>query len=67
MVKNAFLTEAKGCTCPPDIPLCTCGRKPTVKVITRKPVIPSTEEIRDNPRSRSAKLRIAESIKLCKP
>lgn len=67
MVKNAFLTEAKGCTCPPDIPVCICGRKPTVKVITRKPVIPSAEEIRDNPRSRSAKLRIAESIELCKP
>jgi 16S rRNA (cytosine1402-N4)-methyltransferase len=62
IVKNAFRNGAKGCICPPDLPVCACGRKPTLKVLTRKPVIPGDEEIRDNPRSRSAKLRTAERI-----
>jgi 16S rRNA (cytosine1402-N4)-methyltransferase len=62
IVKNAFRSGEKGCTCPPDLPVCACGKKPTLKVLTRKPVIPSDEEIRDNPRSRSAKLRTAERI-----
>ncbi len=62
IVKNAFRNGEKGCICPPDLPVCACGKKPTLKVLTRKPVIPSDEEIRDNPRSRSAKLRTAERI-----
>jgi 16S rRNA (cytosine1402-N4)-methyltransferase len=62
MVKETFRTGEKGCLCPPDLPLCACGRKATLKVLTRKPVIPGEAEIRDNPRARSAKLRTAERI-----
>jgi 16S rRNA (cytosine1402-N4)-methyltransferase len=62
IVKNAFRSGEKGCICPPDLPVCACGRKPTLKVLTRKPIIPGDEEVRDNPRSRSAKLRTAERI-----
>ncbi|MHB9097592.1 MAG: 16S rRNA (cytosine(1402)-N(4))-methyltransferase RsmH [Syntrophales bacterium] len=62
IVKNAFRRGEKGCVCPPDLPVCACGNKPTLKVLTRKPVIPGDEEIHDNPRSRSAKLRTAERI-----
>ncbi len=62
IIKHAFRTAEKGCTCPPDLPICACGRKPTMKVITRRPAIPGEKEIRDNPRARSAKLRTAERI-----
>jgi 16S rRNA (cytosine1402-N4)-methyltransferase len=62
IVKEAFNAGAKGCVCPPDLPCCVCGRKPTLKVIARKPVTADEEELRDNPRSRSAKLRTAERI-----
>jgi len=61
-VKNFFRSEAKGCSCPPKIPLCICGRKKTLKILTRKVVVPSTQEVHDNPRSSSAKLRAAERI-----
>jgi 16S rRNA (cytosine1402-N4)-methyltransferase len=62
MVKNKFNEEEKGCICPPDIPICVCGRKPTVKIITKKPIVPDKNEIEENPRARSAKLRTAEKI-----
>ena len=62
IVKDFFREYSKGCTCPPDFPVCVCGNKPILKVVTRKPVFPSQEEIQRNPRSRSAKLRVAERL-----
>ena len=67
IVKNAFRVGEKGCICPPDLPACACGRQPTLKIVTRKPVVAGEDEIRDNPRARSAKLRIAERIESCRP
>ena len=67
IVKNAFRAAEKGCICPPDLPVCACGRKPTMNVITRRPVVPGKTEIRDNLRARSAKLRTAERIGPCRP
>jgi 16S rRNA (cytosine1402-N4)-methyltransferase len=60
IVKRFFLDKAKGCTCPPEWPICQCGGKPELRVVTRKPVLPSEREIIANPPSRSAKLRVAE-------
>lgn len=60
IVKNAFKTAENPCICPPEFPVCVCGRKPKGRVITRKPIIPSEEETENNPRSRSAKLRVFE-------
>ena len=60
IVKNAMASAAKGCTCPPEFPVCVCGRKPQVTVITRKPIVSGEEELERNPRARSAKLRICE-------
>lgn len=62
IVKQTFLNLAKGCTCPADFPVCACGKKPQVKIITRKPILPSGEEIRINSRSKSAKLRVCEKL-----
>lgn len=62
IVKSAFRRLSNGCTCPPDFPVCVCGAKPVVRLITHKPILPSDEELTENPRSRSAKLRIAEKI-----
>jgi 16S rRNA (cytosine1402-N4)-methyltransferase len=62
IVKDAFRAGEKGCLCPPDLPVCACGLKPTLKVLTRKPLTPGTAEIGENPRARSAKLRTAERI-----
>jgi 16S rRNA (cytosine1402-N4)-methyltransferase len=62
IVKNSFSQYARGCICPPDLPVCACGRKPILKIVTRKPVIPEETEIKENPRARSAKLRAAERI-----
>ena len=62
IVKNAMAEAAKGCTCPPSFPVCVCGKKPQVKLISRKPIVAGEEELEVNPRSRSAKLRICEKI-----
>ena len=62
IVKSAMAEAAKGCICPPEFPVCVCGRKPRVKLITRKPIISAQEELDRNPRARSAKLRICEKI-----
>jgi len=62
MVKDHFRDAARGCTCPADLPVCACGGKPRLRVLTRKPVRPGQEEMERNPRARSAKLRTAERI-----
>ena len=62
LVKKLFSELANPCTCPPDFPMCVCGRKAKVKLVTHKPVLPSDHELCENSRSRSAKLRIAEKI-----
>ena len=62
IVKNAMTSAAKGCTCPPNFPVCVCGKKPLVKLITRKPIVSGEEELERNPRARSAKLRICEKL-----
>ena len=62
IVKKAFRTAQNPCTCPPDFPVCVCGKKPKGKMVYRKPVLPSDEELEENPRSKSAKLRIFEHI-----
>lgn len=62
IVKEAFAREARGCTCPPELPACVCGRRPRLRILTRKPVVADDEEIARNPRSRSAKLRAAECV-----
>ncbi|CAJ1001964.1 MULTISPECIES: 16S rRNA (cytosine(1402)-N(4))-methyltransferase RsmH [Brevibacillus] len=60
--KQVFQDFAKGCTCPPSFPVCTCGNQASVKIITRKPILPSEAELTANPRARSAKLRVAEKL-----
>ena len=60
IVKNEFKDLALSCVCPPEFPICQCNKKSEVKVITRKPILPSDEEVERNPRARSAKLRVAE-------
>lgn len=62
IVKNEFQIRERPCKCPKDFPVCVCGKKPELKVITRKPIIPSDREQGENPRSRSAKLRVAEKV-----
>ncbi|MEE0845547.1 MAG: 16S rRNA (cytosine(1402)-N(4))-methyltransferase RsmH [Eggerthellaceae bacterium] len=62
IVKDAFAHMSNRCTCPPDLPMCVCGKKPILKVITRKPLLPTAEEIERNPRARSAKLRVAQRL-----
>jgi 16S rRNA (cytosine1402-N4)-methyltransferase len=62
IVKQTFADLASGCTCPKNFPICVCGNKPQVKVITRKPILPDAEELEINPRARSAKLRVAEKL-----
>lgn len=62
IVKQTFASLAQGCTCPKNFPVCVCNNKPTLKVITKKPILPSAEELAVNPRSRSAKLRVAQKL-----
>ena len=60
IVKNAMAAAAKGCICPPEFPVCVCGRKPQVDILTRKPIVAAPQELERNPRARSAKLRICQ-------
>lgn len=63
IVKTIFKRNENPCICPPDFPVCTCGRKAKGRVITRKPIVPQEEELEDNPRAKSSKLRVFEKIK----
>lgn len=62
LVKNLFAEFCKGCICPPEIPVCVCGRTPRGRLVSRKPIAPTDIEIKENPRSRSAKLRVVEKL-----
>ena len=62
IVKQTFADLAKSCTCPKDFPVCVCGNRPSLRVISKKPILPSAEELSENPRSRSAKLRVAQKL-----
>lgn len=62
IVKQTFAALAKGCTCPKEFPVCVCGKKPQIRLLTRKPIEPGKEEIENNSRSKSAKLRVAEKL-----
>ena len=62
IVKNGMVAASKGCTCPPNFPVCVCGKKPKVKLISKKPVVSTQEELDRNPRARSAKLRVCEKL-----
>lgn len=62
IVKQTFASLSSGCTCPANFPVCVCGKTPKVKAVNKKPILPSDEELQENPRSRSAKLRIAEKL-----
>ena len=62
LVKNGMAANARGCTCPPNFPVCICGNKPKVKLISKKPIVSGSEELERNPRARSAKLRVCEKL-----
>lgn len=62
IVKQTYASLAQGCTCPRELPVCVCGKKPQIGIITKKPILPSAEELEENPRARSAKLRVAEKL-----
>jgi len=62
IVKNFFRHVAKECHCPKEIPICKCEHNSEIKILTKKPIVPQAEEVKDNPRSRSAKLRVVEKI-----
>lgn len=62
MVKQRFAAFCRGCTCPPDFPVCVCGKTPAARLVLRKPAEASAEELERNPRARSAKLRCVEKI-----
>ena len=60
IVKRAMQDMARGCTCPPEFPVCVCGKKPRIRIVNRKPIVSGAKELEENPRARSAKLRVAE-------
>jgi len=62
IVKQVFVEGAKGCDCPPDLPVCVCGRSPVLRIVTRRAIAPAAGEIESNPRARSARLRVAEKL-----
>ena len=62
MVKNTFRSLADPCTCPKNLPVCVCGKTPTVRLITRKPITATPQELAENPRARSATLRVLEKL-----
>ena len=62
IVKNGMAAASKGCTCPPNFPVCVCGKKPRVKLVSRKPIVSGEAELEANPRARSAKLRVCEKL-----
>lgn len=62
LVKTAYAGWAKGCTCPPDFPVCVCGKTPRVRLVGKKPIVSTPQELEENPRARSAKLRVAEKL-----
>jgi len=62
IAKQTFVEFSQGCTCPPGLPVCTCGHEPVLRVLTRKAILPTPQEIEENPRARSAKLRVAEKL-----
>ena len=64
IVKQAFNMQVRPCTCPGKFPVCICGKKPTARLVVKKPIIPSGVEIENNPRARSAKLRVLEKISI---
>jgi 16S rRNA (cytosine1402-N4)-methyltransferase len=61
-VKRFFQAERRGCTCPPEVPVCVCGRQPRLRLVTPKGIVPTPTEIAANPRARSARLRAAERL-----
>ena len=63
IVKTGLAEFARGCICPPDFPVCVCGRTPDIKLVNKKPILPTQREVEENPRARSAKLRVAEKLK----
>ena len=62
IVKTGLAEFARGCTCPPDFPVCVCGRTPEIRLVNKKPILPGPGEIEENSRARSAKLRVAEKL-----
>ncbi len=62
IVKNSFIELAKDCICPSEFPVCICDKEKEIEIITRKPIVPTKSEIEENPRSRSAKLRIGMRV-----
>ena len=62
IVKSELAAAARGCTCPPEFPVCVCGKRPRIRLAARKPILPGKEELEENPRARSAKLRVAEKL-----
>jgi len=62
IVKSAMQQAARGCTCPPEFPVCVCGNQPKVKILSKKPIVSTQQELEENPRARSAKLRVAEKL-----